>query len=552
MRLGLVGRAVLPFYYRRVTRFLRDARRATEIQRELLLEKVRRHAESDFGRQHGFAAIRSVEDFRRRVPVAPYGYYQPYLERVKRGDFNAMFAPGTKVLMFALTSGTTSASKFIPVTSEFLAEYRRGWFIWGARNYRDHIDQMRKQSVQLASNWQLYRTEGGTWCGNISGLAQELSPRIARLSYITPLAVTKIIDPAAKHYTALRIAMAARSVGMIITANPSTLLELARRADACRESLIRDIFDGTLSPEVDVSGEIRDRLRWPIGRRNRGRARELERLANRHGALRPKDFWPRLSLLCLWLGGSVGAYLPLLAEYYGQTALRDHGLSASEGRMTIPIHDNTSAGLLEYVNHYFEFIPEAEHGSENPIVLEAHELEEGKNYFILLTTSAGLYRYDIHDVVRCVGFEGSAPLLEFLSKGAHFSSVTGEKLSEFQVVAAVKASLAELQVAVEHFTLAPIMEQRAGYVLLIEREPSGKEEELARRVEFHLARLNSEYADKLRSGRLLPLAVRLIPAGTWHAFRQRRIGQRGNLEEYKHPCLVGDLEFVKKLGVGSG
>ena len=70
--------------------------------------------------------------------------------------------------------------------------------------------------------------------------------------------------------------------------------------------------------------------------------------------------------------------------------------------MTIPLRDDTSCGMLDYVHHYYEFIPEQEIDSANPTVLEAHELQPGGNYFILLTTSAGLYRYDIHDVVRAM------------------------------------------------------------------------------------------------------------------------------------------------------
>ena len=130
----------------------------------------------------------------------------------------------------------------------------------------------------------------------------------------------------------------------------------------------------------------------------------------------------------------MNVYLPQLRDLYGPTAIRDHGLSASEGRMTIPISDNTTAGVLDFYHHYFEFIPVAEHDSTNPTVLEAHELVEGEAYYIVLTTSGGLYRYDIHDVVRCVGFEGQAPLIEFLNKGRSFSSLTGEKLSEHQAI----------------------------------------------------------------------------------------------------------------------
>ena len=548
MLIELLARAAIPFYYRRVKRFLADARRARQIQRDLLLTKVARHAVSDFGREHGFAHIRSVADFRRQVPVAGYDYYQPYIERVKRGDLGAMFGPGTKLLMFALTSGTTSASKFIPVTREFFDEYRRGWFIWGANNYRDHSDQVGRRTLHLTTDWKQFHTEGGIPCGNISGLAAELAPPILHFAYAVPRPVAKISDPEAKHYTILRIALAQPQVGMIITANPSTLVELARRADAQRESLIRDIFDGTLSTDVKVPGPVRESLHPQIGRPDRQRARELERIIQRTGALYPKDFWTRLSLLAVWLGGSVGVYLPLLKPYYGDTMFRDHGLSASEGRMTIPLADGANSGVLEFASHYFEFIPEEEHGTAQPTVLEAHELEVGRNYFILLTTSGGLYRYDIQDVVRCVGYEGEAPVLEFLNKGAHFSSITGEKLSEFQVVAAVKKGFAELGLPLEYFTVAPVMCERPYYVLLLEADAYGDDpERLAERIDFHLTQGNAEYAEKVRSGRLMPLVVRELPPGTWQAFRQQRIAAQGNPEGYKHPCLVGDLQFIDKL-----
>ena len=64
----------------------------------------------------------------------------------------------------------------------------------------------------------------------------------------------------------------------------------------------------------------------------------------------------------------------------------------------------------------------------------------GRDYYIVLTTSGGLYRYDIHDVVRCVGFQGQAPLVEFLNKGKNFSNLTGEKISEYQAIRAVEKS----------------------------------------------------------------------------------------------------------------
>ncbi len=216
--------------------------------------------------------------------------------------------------------------------------------------------------------------------------------------------------------------------------------------------------------------------------------------------------------------------------------------------MTIPLADGTSAGLLDFYHHYFEFIPVEEHGQVSPNVLEGHELQEGCDYYILLTTSGGLYRYDIHDVVRCVGFRGEAPLLQFLNKGKNFSNLTGEKLSEYQVVRAAQKSFAGLGLPMEYFAVAPVMEGQPRYVLLVEpKHGYERNTRLAARVQANLASLNEEYAAKCASGRLLKVAVREVPAGTWNRIRGEKTGARGNVEEYKHVYLVQDLEYVERL-----
>jgi hypothetical protein len=530
----------------RLRRFVADSRRAREIQHRTLMQKIRRHAVSDFGRDHGFGSINSAEDFRRRVPVMTYDDYQPYVARVLAGDLSALFAPGTRLRMFAMTSGTTGEPKRLPITDELFHEYRAGWRLWGAGVYGDHRSLLHKKALQLTSDWQQYRAPSGAPCGQISGLAASSRPKISNRIFLPPPAAGRIHDSAAKHYAALRFSLESSRVGMIITANPSTLVELARRADRESESLVRDIHDGTLSCEVPP--DVRAALSRRIARRRPRRARQLAASIERHGALVPKHAWPLLEVLAVWTGGSVGVFLPQLAELYGNTAVRDHGLSASEGRMTIPLADGTSAGLLDFYHSYFEFIPLEEHGKKDATALEAHELQVGREYFILLTTSGGLYRYDIHDVVRCVGFEGEAPLLEFLNKGKSFSNVTGEKLSEYQVIEAVEQSFRELGLAIDAFTLAPVMENKPRYVLLIEQQVHrGRAPELAQLLQNRLEQVNEEYAEKCASGRLSTVEVREVPAGTWNNLRREKTGQRGNFEEYKQPCLVGDLEFADRL-----
>jgi len=544
-----LGSAYLALRRRRLARFVADTARCREVQHRVLMTRMARHAASDFGRDHGLPQLRTVADFRRQMPLTNYETYAPYIERVKQGQTQALFAPGTRVLMFALTSGTTAEAKYIPITREFLEDYRRGWNLWGVQAYTDHPGVRKKFNIALTSDWRQFVTPGGIPCGNISGLANDTASLFVRALGAVPSAVRSVPDPLAKQYAVLRTTIACRRIGMAMTANPSTLVGLARLAHEMREPLIRDIHDGTLTGEVEIPSEIRRSLARHIGRPDPARARELEAIVARTGTLSPREIWPGLALLAVWTGGSAGAYLEQLRDYFGDVPVRDHGLSASEGRMTIPLASGSTAGVLDLWSQYFEFIPEEEHGRPQPTILEAHELEPGQSYYIVLTTASGFFRYDIHDVVRCVGRMGTTPVLEFLNKGAHFSSVTGEKLSEFQVVTAVRQSFASLGLRLPEFTLAPRWGEIPRYVLLSEPgEHQERGQDLMRQLDTRLTALNREYADRRRTGRLLLPEMQTLRPGTWSAFRRARIARPGgSLEQYKHPCLVGDLTFVDQM-----
>lgn len=520
-------------------------------QRQTLARIMDLNAESFYSRRRGLTGSITVDQFRRVLPISDFETVRDEIEQLKEGNFQSLLGPKNKLLMFALSSGTTSQAKYIPITSQFLSDYRRGWQVWGINAMDYHSSLHMSDIVQLGSNHDQYRTNGKTPCGNISGLVGVMQSRVVQTMYAVPNPVAKISDSAAKSYTALRCAYANAHVGLVMTANPSTLIQLSKAANQHQEELIRDIADGTLSTKFNVDDSIRAQLRSRIKRPDRQRARELELIAARTGAIMPRDIWPNLALVAVWTGGSVGGYMQPMRKYYGDVTIRDHGLSASEGRMTIPLADGTAAGVLDVGSHFFEFIPEEEYESTDPTVLEAHELEEGRNYFILLTTVSGLYRYDIRDVVRCTGFRGTTPMLEFLHKGAHIASVTGEKLAESQVVSAVRGGLHRLKLDIQHFTLSPIWEDPPKYRLHIERGDISIPElrqRLATNVDTDLQELNVEYREKRQTGRLGPLECLAIPNGTWDRFiRQRQSRFGASMEQYKHPCLVPSLQFSETL-----
>jgi len=544
---GAIPRASVRREARRLLATTHDCRGT---QQQVLKRLLALNAQSRFSRERRLASVRNVAEFRRRLPITDYEYFRPYIERLKQGDHQALLGPQNRLLMFSLSSGTTSASKYIPITEQFLSDYRRGWQAWGIHTLDAHPGINSRKILQFSSDYDCFRTKGGTPCGNISGLATAMQKPIVRTMYTVPGIVSKIEDPDAKNYTALRLALADEHVAMVVTANPSTLIQLAKLADCKKEQLIRDIAEGTLAGGTQVGRTVRRALRFRL-RRNRARARQLEQLVERTGSLLPQDYWPGLEVVAVWTGGSAGAYLQRLRQFYGDAAVRDHGLSASEGRMTIPIHDDRSDGILDVASHFFEFIPEEQHESNNPNVLEAHELEEDRNYFILLTTSSGLYRYDICDVVRCVGFHHTTPMLEFLHKGAHIANVTGEKISESQTVAAVRNAVEQVPIYLEQFTLSPVWGDPPRYRLFAEEQdiPSmAAAERLVNDIDRQLQHLNREYREKRQTGRLAGIVWSPLPTGTWSKFtrrRQQKLG--GSFEQYKHPCLAPDLEFGDDL-----
>ena len=542
-------------------RFIRATRDAAAIQERTLLRKIRRNAETGFGRDHRFDRIHSAADFSRHVPILRYEEHRPYIERVKNGDIGAMFGRGQRVHMFALTSGTTDEPKYIPITTDFLDEYRDGWNAFGIKALLDHPKAFLRGIMQVTSRMDESHAPAGIPCGAITGLMAATQKRLVRKYYVSPQCLGEIDEPAAKYYTIMRLAVAS-DVAFAITASPATQLKLARTADAHREQLIRDIHDGALWDELPVPDHVRRKLQ-PQLRHDPGRARELEALAAEHGQLLPRHYW-NLAFLANWTGGTMGLYLREFPHYFGDVPVRDIGLLASEGRVSIPIEDGTPAGVLDVVSNFFEFVPRDRIDQANPPALRCHQVEVGQEYFVIMTTSSGLYRYDLRDLVRVVDFVGQAPVIEFLNKGEHVCSLAGEKLTEHQVILAMERATRHTNANLANFVLAPKWDEPPHYMLHAEPEPDAIPEPrasaravsgtlsdpaaalnpLAAELDNELARVNVEYASRRRSDRLGPVQLNVLPSGllTRRDHDQAEARRKGN-EQYKHRylyCQPGD------------
>jgi hypothetical protein len=274
------------------------------------------------------------------------------------------------------------------------------------------------------------------------------------------------------------------------------------------------------------------------------RARALERAAADVGRLTPAACWPELALIACWLGGTAGHHARQLADHYGDVPLRDLGLVASEGRMTVPLEDGTPAGVLAVDTGFFEFVPEERIDEPEPPVRLAHELEDGRRYYVLLSGANGLYRYDINDVVEVRGFHGETPRIAFVRKGRDMVSITGEKLHLNHLQAAIAEAEDETKLSVWQFRFIPDADAWR-YDVLVELS-GGPGEAGAPRAFLHamdsaLGRLNREYAAKRASRRLRPPQLCLMRPG-W-AERQWQADVQGGKRDAQHKWPAIRLEW---------
>jgi len=510
---------------------------------------LRTNQESEYGRQHDFTKIETYSDFIQSIPLSNYGYLWPYIDRCRQGETNALFGPGQDIVQYALTSGTTAPAKYIPVTAEFLRRYQRGWEIWGYKAIADHPDSYLRKILQVTGDAEEQFTESGVPCGAISGVLAKHQRYIIRQAYVTPYQVSQIPIAADRYYTIMRFAVM-QDIAFVSTANPSTILSLAQTAAERAESLIRDIHDGTLDAQLTLPREMREQFERRL-KKNPAQAKELEGLLGAHGRLLPMHYW-NLSFLANWTGGTLGMYLPRLAEYYGPAPIRDIGLLASEGRITIPMADNTPEGILDIHANFYEFVPQEEYDLiEDPqgedtfkqevTALQGSQLEKGKCYYIFLTNYAGLYRYNLGDLVHVTDHINTVPVLEFLSKGAHSSSITGEKLTEKQVVDAVRTVADELAVSLDSFIMVPQWDDPPHYRLYLASDqplPRQDLDRLAQRIEVRLEMSNIEYESKRDSERLGMLEVRQVPARVLAEMDEQILqANQGRREQFKHRFL---------------
>ena len=394
--------------------FYRAIEDVERTQKEKLLTIVRNNESTLFGRKFNFGSIKSLEDFRIAVPITTYENYEDYVTQIADGKENVLTRD--KVLMLEPTSGSTSPSKFIPYTDSLKREFQQGIFPW----LYDLLTN--RPSVAKGSfYWSITpvthkqeRTSGGIPIGfGDDGVyfTEQQQRLIAQLSAV-PFDVAKIQDINEFRKQTLSYLVENKDLSFISVWNPTFLSLLLRPID------------------------------------------------------NPETLWPNLSLISAWADGNASFYIDELRRLFPNTEIQGKGLIATEGFVSFPLV-NYVGSALSVNSHFFEF---RDLDNKTNVRL-AHELERGKDYEVILTTSGGFYRYNLEDIVRVMEFKDQCPLVRFVGRNNNISDLFGEKLNEYHVSRAVSEAIKRNSLNPSFFMVAPEkIEDAPSYVLFIESD----------------------------------------------------------------------------------
>jgi hypothetical protein len=361
--------------YAAFARALHDPGRAQE---QLLRRHLSANADTAFGREHGFAEIRSPDQFARRVPPRDYDELRPWIERIRRGEPNVLTARPVRRLV--PTSGSTAARKLIPYTDAMQAELNRAIGPWIVDLYRT-----RTRALSGSAYWSvtplpeaLAPSDAGSVvpigfdddAAYLGGWRKYLVD--AAMAVPAGLQHVKSID--AWRYLTLLFLLRRRDLRVISIWHPSFLDLLLQSLKMHWASLLNDIATGGCAVSSEIPAPL---AHAALAHADTRRAKDLERA----GPNAVNRIWPNLQILSCWADAGAADAAHALAARLPGVALQPKGLLATEGVVSIPYRGRHPLAIR---SHFFEFQDDTGRISLAP------DLLPGGTYQVLMTTAGGL------------------------------------------------------------------------------------------------------------------------------------------------------------------
>lgn len=542
--LGIAGK----IQYNKVIKASKNCKKASMSTLRGILDYAK---DTEWGKSHNFAEILAEKDdekmaalYRKNVPITDYEAIRPLIERHKHGEENILF-PG-KPMMYATTSGTTGLPKWIPITHEYYNNiYNKMSKIWLYNFMRSKPHCYRGKTLSIVGKAIEGEAPDGTVYGSVSGVTHRDIPNFIKPINSAPEEIYGISDYTARYYTIMRIGIE-QSVTIIITANPSTIVEMQNNVNEFFDDYVKDIENGTLKSGLKIEPEIRKAIEETL-KPNPKRAEELRKIkAERKGEqILPKHYWPDMQILTTWKCGNTRVYMKKFEDSFPKDMLyQEFAYFCSECRAGLVLQNDDNTVLFPHY-HYFEFISADDIDNPNPKFYELHELEQGKQYEPFVTTWSGLYRYPLNDLLEVKGKFNTIPTVQFVQKINGIISMTGEKLSERQFIDAVHNAENETGIKTRFFVGFAELENSL-YHFYYEFEdtnlPEEKVDEFTKSVDENLKKLNIEYQAKRDSFRVKAPLGHKLEKDSFEHYKERCIAQGARDGQFKLNLLMQNEE----------
>lgn len=511
------------------------------------LRQILQYAKNtQWGKAHNFATILKAKTldelytlYKENNPIVDYEDIRPIIDRQKEGEENLLH-PGLPI-MYAMTSGTTAQPKWIPITKTYCNKvYKKMSRLWLYTFiiHRPKVFFGKCLSI-VGKTIEGYAT-CGTVCGNVSGLTRDDCPKFIRKIHSSPSIVFGIADYKARYYVLMRTAIE-QDVTCLITANPSTVVEMQNNVNEFFEDYIKDIENGTLNKDLNIEPEIREKLE-KLYKPNPKRANQLRTLKGKYHTVLPRNYWPNFQALTTWKCGNTAVYLNKFSQSFPSNTLhQEFGYFASECRFGLVL--NGKDDTVPFVHfHFFEFTPANEIGQDTQHYLQLHELEVGKRYCVYITTFSGLYRYKMNDIVECTNMYDTIPTLQFIQKTAGIISITGEKLHERQFIEAVENACKKTSIMLNFYIgFADILNSVYHFYFELKNASDiEKANELCLQVDLQLKSLNIEYKAKRDSLRLKQPKFHILQENSFELYKQKCLKDGARDGQFKLNLLMQD------------
>lgn len=525
----------------------RASKNPRKAQEKTLREILTYARDTEYGKEHHFSEILEAKTdielyarYQKYVQLNDYEDLRPYVEKHKHGASNILFP--SKPVLYATTSGTTKEPKWVPITKEYLHNiYGKMTKVWLFNFIKNRPEVFTGKIVSIVGKVKEGEAPDGTMFGSVSGVTQRDCPGFVKKLYASPASVFSIEDYTARYYTLMRMGIE-RNITLVVTANPSTIVEMQNNVNEYFDDYCTDIEHGTLNAKLNIPQWIREDIQ-PYLKPNPKRAAELRALKAKYGTVLPKHYWPNMQILNTWKCGNTAVYLDKINGSFPEQMLhQEFGYFASECRFGLVLDDTVNTVLFPHF-HYYEFVAEEELESENKHYLQLHELRAGKRYCPYVTTFAGLYRYNMNDLLEVGPSFCNTPTVHMIQKVNGIVTMTGEKLHERQFIEAVHAAEEKSGLMTKFFVGFADMEKSAYHFYYEFADQSTTQEQaenFTKLVDEELKATNIEYEAKRASFRVKdPITHRLVEQ-SFEKFKAQCIAEGARDGQFKMNLLMQD------------